>query len=88
MAERESPGRPEPHRARAGGGAVSGQCEFGSRHWFTFYGMPGIPSRSCMRGCRTPNPMLERRLKRIGWTMTDLEAFEVSIGLRQAEAQP
>lgn len=62
-------------------------CKFGARHWFTFHGWPGTPSRSCRRGCGTPNPMLESRLRDIGWTMADLEAFEVEIGLRPAKAR-
>jgi hypothetical protein len=42
---------------------VSKYCPGHGRHWFTFYGQPGLRSPVCVR-CATPNP---RPLKPEEW---------------------
>jgi hypothetical protein len=36
---------------------MSSRCIGSTRHWFTIYGMPGLRSPFCVRGCGTPNPV-------------------------------
>lgn len=48
------------------------RCPGRTRHWFTVYGTPGLPSKVCLC-CDAPNPHYERRMSDLFGEMWEAE---------------